>query len=45
MSIRQSMEFEVDADDIDELLEDHSVELTTVDLVYLQNEHEKKIGR
>ena len=38
------MGLEVDADDIDELLEDHSIELTTEELEHLQNECKKKIG-
>ena len=37
----QSIGLEVDADDIEELLEDHSIKLTTEDLVNLQNEHSK----
>ena len=39
--IGQRMELEVDADDIEELLEDHSIELTTEELKHLQNEMEK----
>ena len=41
VTIGQSMLFEVDADDIEELLEDHCIELTTEELEHLQNEHEK----
>ena len=44
VTMRQSMGLEVDADDIEELLEDHSIELTTEKLENLQNEPEKKIG-
>ena len=36
----QSMGLEIDADDIDQLLEDHSIELTTEELKHLQNEKE-----
>ena len=35
------MGLEVDADDIEELLEDPSIELTTEELEHLQNEQEK----
>ena len=41
VTIGQSMGFEVDADYIEELLEDHSIERTTEELEYLQNEKEK----
>ena len=36
VTIKQSMGLEVDADDIEELLEDHSIELTTEELRLLQ---------
>ena len=36
------MGFEVDADNIEELLEDHSIELTKEELEHLQNEHKQK---
>ena len=39
----QSMGLEEDADDIEELLEDHSIELTTQELEHLQNEPEEKL--
>ena len=35
--MRQSVGFEVDIDDIEELMEDHSIELTTQELEHLQN--------
>ena len=35
------MGLEVDADDIEELLEDHSIELTTEEIEHLQNNREK----
>ena len=38
------MGLEVDADDIEELLEDYSIELTTEVLEHLQNEPEKKLA-
>ena len=41
MTIGLSMRLEVDADDIEDLLEDHSIELTTEELEHLQNEQEK----
>ena len=44
MTIGQSMGLEVDADDIEERLEEHSIELTAEELEHLQNEHEKKIA-
>ena len=34
----------VDTDDIEELLENHSIELTTEELEHLQNEQEKKLA-
>ena len=37
VTIGQSMGLEVDADDVEELLEDHSIELTTEELKHLQN--------
>ena len=36
VTIRQSIGLEVDADDIEELLEDHRIELTTEEFEYLQ---------
>ena len=36
------MGLELDADYIEELLEDHNIELTTEELERLQNEQEKK---
>ena len=42
MTIGQSMRLEVDADDIEDLLEDHSIELTTEELQHLQDEQEEK---
>ena len=38
------MGLEVDAGDVEELLEDRSIELTTEELEHLQNEPEKKIA-
>jgi len=38
VTIGQSMGLEVNADDIEELVEDHSIELTTEELKHLQNE-------
>ena len=35
------MGLEVDADDIEEVFEDHSIELTTGELEHTQNEQEK----
>ena len=40
-TIGQSMGLEVDADEIEELFEDHSIELTTEELKHLQNDIEK----
>ena len=37
-AIEQSIGLGVDADDIEELVKDHSIELTTEELEYLQNE-------
>ena len=44
VTIGQSMGSEVEADDIEELLEDHCIELTTEVLEHLQNEPEKKLA-
>ena len=41
MTIGQSIGVKVDTDDIEELLEDHSIELTTEELKLNQNEREK----
>ena len=41
MTIGLNLRLEVDADYIEDLLEDHSIELTTEELEHLQNEHEK----
>ena len=41
VTMGQSMGLEVDADDVEELLEEHSNELTTDELEHIQNEHEK----
>ena len=38
------MGLEVDVDDIEDLLEDHSIQLTTEELQYLQSCHEKKLA-
>ena len=40
VTIGQSTELEVEADDIEELMEDHCIELTTDELDHLQNEQE-----
>ena len=42
MTIGQSIGLEADAEDIEELLGDHTIELTTEELEHLQNENEKK---
>ena len=39
--IGQSMRLDVDPDDIEELLDDHSIELTTEELEHQQNEKKK----
>ena len=43
VTMEQSMGLEVDADYIEELLDDQSIDLTTEEHEHLQNEH-KKIG-
>ena len=42
VTIGQSMLLEVDADDIEKLLEDNGIKLTTEELEHFQNEQEKK---
>ena len=44
VTIGQSTGLEVETDDIEELLEDHSIKLTTEELKRLQNEQEKKLA-
>ena len=41
VTIEQSMGLEVDADDIEDLFEDHGIILTTEELKHLQDEQEK----
>ena len=43
VTIGQSMGSEVDADNIEKILEDHSIELTTEEFEYLQDERERKL--
>ena len=38
------MGLEVDADDVEELLEDHSIKLTTEEFEHLQDEQAKKLS-
>ena len=45
VTIGQSTGLEVDTDVIEELLEDHSIKLTTEELKRLQNEQEKKLKK
>ena len=41
VTIGQNIGLEIEADDIEELLEDHCIELTTEELEHLQNEQER----
>ena len=43
VTIEQSMKLEINADYIEELLEDHSIELTAEELEHLQSEQEEKL--
>ena len=44
VTMGQSMRLEVDADDIEEFLEDHNIELTAEEQEHLQNEKKKKLA-
>ena len=45
ISLGRSMGLEVDSEDVEELVQDHRTELTTEELVYIQNEQQKNFGR
>ena len=43
VSVGESLGLEIDNDDVEELLDEHQAELTTEELLYLQNEQKKKL--
>ena len=40
----KSMGLEVDSEDVEELVQDHSTQLTSQELVYIQNEQQKNLA-